>query len=108
LGSPYSIHKFANGSDFPDDLKGKSLFDFLFNPQSYTPRTIEELMQEVEHCMTFEGLEERLVKRAIYQKESEIRMAHAELERAKEEKSWKVEYFERLLQWAKNLEAPEE
>ena len=82
------------------------------------------MLDEIEHCMTVEGLEERLKKKAKYWKDHEIRSARWKMKvgqkkRAEAEARIKwaeaeikqaeadIKFGEELLAWATALKVPE-
>jgi hypothetical protein len=120
--------KYANGSDSSDEerkeldelIKRYGFFGALFHSPSRSPKAVQDIMQEVEHCMIFEGLEERLKARVIYEKDYQTREAMKEVELAKEGRAiakterqlkrvekW-IKDAEELLRWAQGLKVPEE
>lgn len=120
------VPKYANGTDWSDakraGLAGQDLFESLTN-NPRTPQTVEDVLNEIEHCMTVEGLEERLKKKARYWKEHEIRNAQWKMKAAQKKiaeaeakiKSAEAEikqadqdlrFCEELLAWATALEVP--
>jgi len=127
-GNPLQgVPKYANGTDWSDAKRaehaGHDLFESLTN-NPRRPQTVEDVLDEIEHCMTVEGLEERLKKKAKYWKDHEIRSARwkmkvAHKKRAEAEAKIKLaeveirqaeqdmKFGEELLAWATALEVPE-
>jgi hypothetical protein len=120
------VPKYANGTDWSDakraGLAGQDPFESLTN-NPRTPQTVEDVLNEIEHCMTIEGLEERLKKGARYWKDYEIRNAQRQMKTAQKKrteaeakiKSAEAEikqaeqdlrFGEDLLAWATGLEVP--
>ena len=120
------VPKYANGTDWSNakraGLAGQDLFESLTN-NLRTPQTVEDVLNEIEHCMTVEGLEERLKKKARYWKDYEIRNAQWKMKAARKKraeaeakiKSAEAEikqaeqdfrFGEELLAWASALEVP--
>ena len=127
-GNPLQgVPKYANGTDWSDAKRaehaGQDLFESLTN-NPRTRQTVEDVLDEIEHCMTVEGLEERLKKKAKYWKDYQIRSARwkmkaAQKKRAEAEAKIKLaeveirqaeqdmKFGEELLAWATALEVPE-
>ena len=127
-GNPLQgVPKYANGTDWSDAKRaehaGHDLFESLTN-NPRTRQTVEDVLDEIEHCMTVEGLEERLKKKAKYWKDYQIRSARwkmkaAQKKRAEAEAKIKLaeveirqaeqdmKFGEELLAWATALEVPE-